>query len=92
MKVRKAVIPAAGFERDFCPRARALPKEMFPIVDTPTLQYIVEEAVSSGIREILIILGRNKKRLKTISTNPLSSVYARENNKLEYLKIVPGPF
>lgn len=60
-KVRKAVIPAAGFGTRFLPATKALPKEMFPIIDTPTLQYIVKEAVDSGIEEILIILGKNKK-------------------------------
>ena len=61
MQVRKAVIPAAGFGTRFLPATKALPKEMLPIVDTPTLQYVVEEAVNSGVREILIILGKNKK-------------------------------
>lgn len=60
-KVRKAVIPAAGFGTRFLPATKSMPKEMFPIVETPTLQYIVEEIVESGIEEILIILGRNKK-------------------------------
>ena len=60
-QVRKAVIPAAGFGTRFLPATKALPKEMLPIVDTPTLQYVVEEAVNSGVREILIILGKNKK-------------------------------
>lgn len=60
-KVRKAVIPAAGFGTRFLPATKALPKEMLPIVDTPTLQYVVEEAVASGVKEILIILGKNKK-------------------------------
>ena len=61
MKVTKAVIPAAGFGTRFLPATKALPKEMFPIIDTPTLQYIVEEAVDSGITDILIIIGKNKK-------------------------------
>lgn len=60
-KVTKAVIPAAGFGTRFLPATKSLPKEMFPIVDTPTLQYVVEEAVKSGITDILIILGKNKK-------------------------------
>ena len=60
-KIRKAVIPAAGFGTRFLPATKAIPKEMLPIVDTPTLQYVVEEAVNSGITEILIILGKNKK-------------------------------
>lgn len=60
-KVRKAVIPAAGFGTRFLPATKAIPKEMLPIVDIPTLQYIVEEVVESGINEIIIILGKNKK-------------------------------
>lgn len=60
-KIKKAVIPAAGFGTRFLPVTKAIPKEMLPIVDTPTLQYVVEEAVSSGITDILIILGKNKK-------------------------------
>lgn len=58
-KVRKAIIPAAGFGTRFLPATKAQPKEMLPIVDTPAIQYIVEEALASGIEEILIITGRN---------------------------------
>lgn len=61
MKVKKAIIPAAGLGTRFLPATKAQPKEMLPIVDKPTIQYIIEEAVSSGIEEILIITGRNKK-------------------------------
>ena len=60
MKVRKAIIPAAGLGTRFLPATKAQPKEMLPIVDKPTIQYIIEEAVASGIEEILIITGRNK--------------------------------
>lgn len=60
MKIRKAVIPAAGFGTRFLPATKAQPKEMLPIVDKPTIQYIVEEALKSGIEEILIIVGRDK--------------------------------
>ncbi|KDR94786.1 UTP--glucose-1-phosphate uridylyltransferase [Peptoclostridium litorale DSM 5388] len=63
-KVRKAVIPAAGLGTRFLPATKAQPKEMIPIVDKPTLQYIIEEAVSSGIEDILIITGRNKKSIE----------------------------
>lgn len=63
-KVRKAVIPAAGLGTRFLPYTKAEPKEMLPIVDTPTIQYIVEEALLSGIEEILIITGRNKKSVE----------------------------
>lgn len=64
MKVRKAIIPAAGLGTRFLPATKAQPKEMLPIVDKPTLQYIIEEAVDSGIEEILIITGRNKKSIE----------------------------
>ena len=64
MKVRKAIIPAAGLGTRFLPATKAQPKEMLPIVDKPTLQYIVEEAVESGIEEILIINGRNKTSIE----------------------------
>ena len=64
MKVRKAIIPAAGLGTRFLPATKAQPKEMLPIVDKPTLQYIIEEAVNSGIEEILIITGRNKTSIE----------------------------
>jgi UTP--glucose-1-phosphate uridylyltransferase len=64
MKVRKAIIPAAGLGTRFLPATKAQPKEMLPIVDKPILQYIIEEAVASGIEEILIITGRNKQSIE----------------------------
>ena len=64
MKVKKAIIPAAGLGTRFLPATKAQPKEMLPIVDKPTIQYIVEEAIASGIEEILIITGRNKKSIE----------------------------
>ncbi|MDP4109768.1 MAG: UTP--glucose-1-phosphate uridylyltransferase GalU [Bacillota bacterium] len=64
MQVRKAVIPAAGLGSRFLPATKAQPKEMLPIVDKPTLQYIVEEAVASGIEEVLVIIGRNKNSIQ----------------------------
>lgn len=62
-KVRKAVIPAAGLGTRFLPVTKSVPKEMLPIVDKPTIQYIIEEVVASGIEEILIITGRNKEMI-----------------------------
>ena len=59
-KIRKAVIPAAGMGTRVLPATKSMPKEMFPIVDKPAIQYIVEEAVKSGIEEILIITNRGK--------------------------------
>ncbi len=62
-KIRKAVIPAAGYGTRFLPATKAIPKEMFPIVDRPTIEYIVEEAKQSGIEEILIIVSSNKNAI-----------------------------
>jgi len=64
MKVRKAVIPAAGLGTRFLPATKSLPKEMLPIVDKPAIQYIVEEIVGSGIQDILIITGRGKRAIE----------------------------
>ena len=64
MKVRKAVIPAAGLGTRFLPATKAQPKEMLPIVDKPTIQYIVEEAIASGIEDILIVTGRGKRAIE----------------------------
>lgn len=63
-KVRKAVIPAAGLGTRFLPATKAMPKEMLPIVDKPTIQYIVEEAVASGIEDIIIVTGKNKRAIE----------------------------
>ncbi|MFC0525299.1 UTP--glucose-1-phosphate uridylyltransferase GalU [Pontibacillus salicampi] len=64
MKVRKAIIPAAGLGTRFLPATKAQPKEMLPIVDKPTIQYIVEEAVASGIEDIIIVSGRGKRAIE----------------------------
>lgn len=64
MKVKKAIIPAAGLGTRFLPATKAQPKEMLPIVDTPTIQYIIEEAVESGIEDILIVTGRGKRAIE----------------------------
>lgn len=63
-KIRKAIIPAAGLGTRFLPATKAQPKEMMPIVDKPAIQFIVEEAIASGIEEILIITGRNKRSIE----------------------------
>ena len=62
--IRKAVIPAAGFGTRFLPLTKAQPKEMLPIVDTPTIQLVVEEAVESGITDILMIIGKSKRAIE----------------------------
>ena len=63
-KVRKAIIPAAGLGTRFLPATKAMPKEMLPIVDKPTIQYIVEEAIESGIEDIIIVTGRGKRAIE----------------------------
>ncbi len=63
-RIKKAVIPAAGMGTRFLPATKAQPKEMLPIVDKPTIQYVVEEAVAAGIEDILIITGRNKRAIE----------------------------
>ena len=63
-KVRKAVIPAAGFGTRFLPATKSQPKEMLPIVDTPTIHYVVEEAVAAGITDILLIIGKTKRAIE----------------------------
>lgn len=62
--IRKAVIPAAGFGTRFLPLTKAQPKEMLPIVDTPTIQFVVEEAVASGITDILMVIGKSKRAIE----------------------------
>jgi UTP--glucose-1-phosphate uridylyltransferase len=64
MTVRKAVFPAAGLGTRFLPATKAQPKEMLPLVDKPTIQYVVEEAVASGLAEIIIVTGRNKRAIE----------------------------
>ncbi|HEL6535449.1 TPA: NTP transferase domain-containing protein, partial [Listeria monocytogenes] len=64
MRVKKAVIPAAGLGTRFLPATKAMPKEILPIVDKPTIQYIVEEAVASGIEDILIVTGKGKRAIE----------------------------
>ena len=65
-RVKKAIIPAAGLGTRFLPATKSMPKEMLPIVDTPTIQFIVEEAVKSGIEEILIILINTRWKIISI--------------------------
>ena len=62
--IRKAVIPAAGFGTRFLPATKSQPKEMLPIVDTPVIQYVVEEAVEAGITDILMIIGKGKRAIE----------------------------
>ncbi len=90
-KVKKAVIPAAGLGTRFLPATKAQPKEMLPIVDKPTLQYIIEEAVASGIEEILIITGRNKKSIEDHFDKSVElELELDQKGKKELLGIVQG--
>ncbi|CAB1262506.1 UTP--glucose-1-phosphate uridylyltransferase GalU [Clostridium sp. MT-14] len=89
MDIKKAVIPAAGLGTRFLPATKAQPKEMLPIVDKPTIQYIVEEAVSSGIEEILIITGKNKRSIEDHFDKSVELEDELEkNNKTDLLKLV----
>jgi UTP--glucose-1-phosphate uridylyltransferase len=63
-KIKKALIPAAGFGTRFLPQTKAMPKEMLPIVDKPVIQYVVEEAVASGIEDIIVVTGANKRAIE----------------------------
>lgn len=88
-KVRKAVIPCAGFGTRFLPETKAVPKEMLPIVDVPALQIIVDECVQSGITDILIILGKNKKCIEDhFDSAPELEQLLRKNHKDVALKLV----
>ena len=88
-KIRKAVIPAAGFGTRFLPATKATPKEMLPIVDKPTIQYIVEEALQSGIEEILIISGHAKRAIEDhFDTNPGLEMHLESHGQESLLKMV----
>lgn len=88
-KIKKAVIPAAGLGTRFLPVTKAQPKEMLPIVDKPTIQYIIEEAVASGIEEILIITGRNKKCIEDHFDKSVElELELEKSGKQEMLKLV----
>lgn len=80
-KIKKAIIPAAGLGTRFLPVTKAKSKEMLPIVDKPAIQYIVEEAIASGIEEILIITGRHKTCIEII-------LISQWNLKQNWLKII----
>lgn len=69
-KITKAVIPAAGYGTRFLPQTKAMPKEMLPIVDKPVIQYVVEEVVNSGIKDIVIVTGSNKRAIEDHFDNP----------------------
>ncbi|MED3778449.1 UTP--glucose-1-phosphate uridylyltransferase GalU [Geobacillus stearothermophilus] len=78
-KVRKAIIPAAGLGTRFLPATKAMPKEMLPIVDKPTIQYIVEEAIASGIEDIIIVTGKGKRAIE----DHFDNAFELEQNLIE---------
>ncbi|SCC65227.1 UTP-glucose-1-phosphate uridylyltransferase [Bacillus cereus] len=81
-RVRKAIIPAAGLGTRFLPATKAMPKEMLPIVDKPTIQYIVEEAIKSGIEDIIIVTGKTKRSIE----DHFDNAFELEQNLLEKKK------
>ena len=91
MRVKKAIIPAAGLGTRFLPATKAQPKEMLPIVDKPTIQYIIEEAVESGIEQILIITGRNKRAIEDHFDKSVElESELKKKGKEELLELVEG--
>jgi UTP--glucose-1-phosphate uridylyltransferase len=91
-KIRKAIIPAAGLGTRFLPATKAMPKEMLPIVDQPTIQYIVEEAIESGIEDIIIVTGRGKRAIEDHFDNAFeleSNLLTKE--KFDLLEKVQAP-
>jgi len=92
MKIRKAIIPAAGLGTRFLPATKAMPKEMLPIVDKPTIQYIVEEAVESGIEDIIIVTGKGKRAIEDHFDSSFELEYnLRQKGKLQMLEEVQYP-
>lgn len=88
MKIRKAIIPAAGLGTRFLPATKALPKEMLPIVDKPTIQFIVEEAKAAGIEDILIVIGKNKQAIENhFDSNPELEQDLEATGKTKLLKL-----
>lgn len=88
-KVRKAIIPAAGLGTRFLPATKAMPKEMLPIVDKPTIQYIVDEAIASGIEDIIIVTGKDKRAIEDhFDSAPLLEHTLEEKQKFELLEEV----
>jgi UTP--glucose-1-phosphate uridylyltransferase len=91
-RVRKAIIPAAGLGTRFLPATKAMPKEMLPIVDKPTIQYIVEEAIESGIEDIIIVTGKGKRAIEDHFDNAFElEQNLIEKGKLDLLEKVKEP-
>lgn len=89
MKVKKAVIPAAGLGTRFLPVTKSMPKEMLPLIDKPSIHYVVEEAVASGIEDIIIITGRGKRAIEDYFDDaPELEMHLSEKNKPDLLSLV----
>jgi UTP--glucose-1-phosphate uridylyltransferase len=89
MKIRKAIIPAAGLGTRFLPATKAMPKEMLPIVDKPTIQYIVEEAVNAGLEDIIIVTGKGKRAIEDHFDHSFElEEYLLRTGKQDLLKVV----
>jgi UTP--glucose-1-phosphate uridylyltransferase len=89
MRVKKAVIPAAGLGTRFLPVTKSMPKEMLPIIDTPSIHYVIKEAISSGIDDVIIITGRGKRAIEDFyDESPELEMRLKKDKKEELLKIV----
>jgi len=89
MKVKKAVIPAAGLGTRFLPVTKSMPKEMLPIIDTPSIHYVIKEAISSGIDDVIIITGRGKRAIEDFyDESPELEMRLKKDKKEDLLKIV----
>ena len=89
MTIKKALIPAAGLGTRFLPATKSMPKEMLPIIDTPVIQYVVEEAIASGIEDIIIITGRGKRAIEDyFDDSPELEMHLAKKHNIELLKLV----
>ncbi len=88
-EVRKAVIPAAGLGTRFLPATKSMPKEMLPLIDRPVIQYVVEEAIDSGIDDLIIITGRGKRAIEDyFDDSPELEMHLRDHGKFEALRTI----
>jgi UTP--glucose-1-phosphate uridylyltransferase len=89
LTIKKALIPAAGLGTRFLPATKSMPKEMLPIIDTPVIQYVVEEAIASGIEDIIIITGRGKRAIEDyFDDSPELEMHLAKKHNIELLKLV----
>jgi UTP--glucose-1-phosphate uridylyltransferase len=87
--IRKAVIPAAGLGTRFLPATKSMPKEMLPVIDKPIIQFVVEEAIASGIEDIIIVTGRGKRAIEDyFDTSPELETYLLQNERYDLLREV----